>query len=363
MVLPSFLAARSYPVPRMAVTFLLSFAAAWIFSLLHIPLPWMLGPLLLTGLLTGLGAELRVPPYGRQLGQAIVGIVIGLNLTHDVATSLIENASYIIGMSLVGILIGVGIAAAVADKSSVPFRTAFFACMPGGVIEMAVLAEKHGGDVGYIALAHSIRVVAVVTIVAPAISFLSQGGAVADPFVADKIPLDWLRFELMLGIGLLIAFILEFKSIANSFFIGGLIIGGLTAYFGLPLSSAPGSIINLAQVLIGSALGLRLRHEALVGLRSWIPVMLTSTVALIVGMGAVAWALSEMMDYSYFTMVLATAPGGLAEMSITASVFNLGLTMVAAFHCVRIVLVMSLCGSIFSALERAGVVAPRQTAE
>lgn len=359
MALPSLLTTHSYPVPRMVLTLAASFLLGWVFSLLHVPLPWMLGPLAATGFMSGFGAELRVPPYGRQLGQGIVGIVIGLNLTHEVAVNLITNIPYIVIMSLLGIAIGVIIAVGVARASQVPFRTSFFACMPGGVIEMAVLAEKHGGDLGYIALAHSIRVVAVVSIVAPAISFLSDDvGGVARSVSLD-IPVDWARFMGMLVVSVLIAVVLDYKKVSNAYFIGGLIIGGITAYYALPLSSAPGFMINLAQVLIGSALGLRLRRDSMAGLKSWVGVMVGSTAALIGGMLVVAWGLMLLMDQSFFTMVLATAPGGLAEMSITASVFNLGLTTVAAFHCVRIVLVMLLSGPIFMALEKAGLVPVR----
>ena len=47
------------------------------------------------------------------------------------------------------------------------------------------------------------------------------------------------------------------------------------------------------------------------------------------------------------TMVLSVSPGGMAEMSITAKVLALGVPLIAAFHIVRIFLVIGLSGLLF----------------
>ena len=38
-------------------------------------------------------------------------------------------------------------------------------------------------------------------------------------------------------------------------------------------------------------------------------------------------------------MIAATAPGGLAEMSLTAAVLNLGVPLVTAYHIIRIIMI------------------------
>jgi uncharacterized membrane protein AbrB (regulator of aidB expression) len=52
------------------------------------------------------------------------------------------------------------------------------------------------------------------------------------------------------------------------------------------------------------------------------------------------------------TLVLATAPGGIAEMSITAKVLDLGVPVVTAFHVTRVVLLLTCTAPLFSWLRR-----------
>jgi len=48
------------------------------------------------------------------------------------------------------------------------------------------------------------------------------------------------------------------------------------------------------------------------------------------------------------TMVLGMAPGGIAEMAITAKVLQLGVPLVTAFHVTRLVVVLVLTGPLFT---------------
>jgi uncharacterized membrane protein AbrB (regulator of aidB expression) len=52
------------------------------------------------------------------------------------------------------------------------------------------------------------------------------------------------------------------------------------------------------------------------------------------------------------TLVLATAPGGIAEMSITAKVLELGVPIVTAFHVTRVVLLLTCTAPLFAWLQR-----------
>jgi uncharacterized membrane protein AbrB (regulator of aidB expression) len=47
------------------------------------------------------------------------------------------------------------------------------------------------------------------------------------------------------------------------------------------------------------------------------------------------------------TMVLATAPGGIAEMCITAKVLQLGVPLVTAAHVARVVILVTLTAPVF----------------
>jgi uncharacterized membrane protein AbrB (regulator of aidB expression) len=52
------------------------------------------------------------------------------------------------------------------------------------------------------------------------------------------------------------------------------------------------------------------------------------------------------------TMVLATAPGGIAEMCITAKVLQLGVPLVTAAHVTRVIILVTTTGPLFRLLRR-----------
>ena len=52
------------------------------------------------------------------------------------------------------------------------------------------------------------------------------------------------------------------------------------------------------------------------------------------------------------TLILATAPGGIAEMSITAKVLELGVPVVTAFHVTRVVVLLTCTAPVFTQLRR-----------
>ena len=72
------------------------------------------------------------------------------------------------------------------------------------------------------------------------------------------------------------------------------------------------------------------------------------TVVLAIAMAATfGFLLAWLMPAPAPTMVLAMAPGGIAEMAITAKVLQLGVPIVTAFHVARMVLLVSTTGLLY----------------
>jgi hypothetical protein len=55
-----------------------------------------------------------------------------------------------------------------------------------------------------------------------------------------------------------------------------------------------------------------------------------------------AWLLAQLVGLHPATVLLGTSPGGIAEMSITAKVLQLGVPVVTVFHVTRYVAVLTL---------------------
>ena len=80
------------PALRLAGTLVLATAAALAARALHVPLPWMLGPLLATALCGVAGVPLRASNRLRNGGQWVIGIALGLYFTPAVLALIVRLA-------------------------------------------------------------------------------------------------------------------------------------------------------------------------------------------------------------------------------------------------------------------------------
>lgn len=334
----------------MAATVLAATGMGLVASIAGIPLPWLIGPLVICGVLSMFGVDLAPPRMGRQIGQVVVGVVIGLTFTNQVALKLITYADLMIGAALLAMIGGALIAFAVTTFTGVPYRTTYFASVPGGVAEMSEMAERAGGHPGMVALAQSTRIVFVVTLIAPFVALSS--GPVVGGSVSFLAVTDMMGVMFLLICATALAKVFSKLRVSNAWLLGGIVAGATTALLSLPISSVPPEVLRAAQVLIGCALGARFHRSVLLDLRKFIPAMLVATIILIAITTLISAVLTYIGELSFYTLLLGTAPGGVSEMSITAQLFGYGVATIAAFHMVRIVLVILFTGPIFRIVDK-----------
>ena len=106
---------------------------------------------------------------------------------------------------------------------------------------------------------------------------------------------------------------------------------------GLWFSALPPWMITTGQVFIGISLGTRFRPGFFRRAPRPLGVALVSTLVGIPVTAAFGWGLGTLTGVAPATMVLATAPGGIAEMSLTAKMLALGVPVVTVFHVARVV--------------------------
>jgi uncharacterized membrane protein AbrB (regulator of aidB expression) len=68
-----------------------------------------------------------------------------------------------------------------------------------------------------------------------------------------------------------------------------------------------------------------------------------------------AWLLAQFISLHWATLLLGTSPGGIAEMSITAKVLQLGVPVVTAFHVTRLAAVLVLAEPVYRWFYQADV--------
>ncbi len=111
-------------------------------------------------------------------------------------------------------------------------------------------------------------------------------------------------------------------------------------------SPQPGSACR--QCLLGCALGSRFQPDFLRGAPRFVAAVTLTVAATIVVSAVFGVALARLSGLHPATLVLGTAPGGIAEMCITAKVLQLGVPLVTAFHVTRVVVLLLATAPLFS---------------
>ncbi len=316
-----------------------------LFTWLRTPLPWMIGPLVLMAVFNFSGARLRVPPGGRQAGQVIIGAALGLYFTPVVAQQVASYWHFLLLAALLAIVIACACAWFISAITGIDGKTAFFSSVPGGATEMSVLAERFGARVDRVAIAQSMRILAVVIVVPFGLTYSGVHGA--DVYVPASVTLDWGRLLLLLAIAAAGGGALALAGAPNAFMLGALFsVIGLTVSE-IQLSTIPAQVSNAGQLLIGCALGGRFERKFL----DRIPGFVAATLASILLAIALAATLGAALAWGYGlpvpSVVLATAPGGIAEMCITAKVLQLGVPLVTAAHVTRVIVLVTATGTLY----------------
>jgi len=345
-------------------------AAALLCVWLNTPLPWIIGPLFGTAALRLAGVHLHSPVPVREAGQWAIGTVLGLYFTAPVLAVLASRAGYI--ALAVAFALGLGwLCGLLLQKLTGTDRaTAFFSMAMGGASEMAVLGERQGGDVQRVAAAHSLRVMMVVATIPFAVRYWSTHGMAAFPepvaasaaavsggnaaagalatagtAAASGVHLGGLLA--LIALTSIVALLFKKKGVPNAWVIGPLLATATLTACGIHLSSVPEWMVRAGQLSIGISLGTRFSPEFLRAAPRYIAsVAICNVVALSLAAGfagLLAWA----AGIHGGTAVLATSPGGIAEMALTARTLHLGVPIVTAFHVCRMAVLVLTIGPIF----------------
>jgi membrane AbrB-like protein len=116
---------------------------------------------------------------------------------------------------------------------------------------------------------------------------------------------------------------------------------------GVELSSMLTPLTNVGQVLLGCALGSRFSQAFLRDAPRFVIVAIASILLMMLLSTIIAIAVGTVTGTFVPSMVLAMAPGGIAEMSITARTLQLGVAIVTAAHVTRVLIIVALTQRIY----------------
>jgi len=335
-------AARS---ARVARTLLVATAGALLCVFIHAPLPWLIGPLVAVALASMLQASLMPPPAARQLGQWAIGVALGLYFTPDVMREIVRLAPWLAAAVLFALVLGWLGSLALVRSAGVDDTTSFFAMAIGGASEMAAQAQRHGGRVDRVAAAHSLRIMLVVLIVPLLFSGLGVRGL--DPYEPAARLFDPVGFAVLTAVTLGAAVAMGRIGSPNSWMIGPLLAAAVVTGTGHTFSSLPVAVVNAGQLLIGISLGVHFTPEFFRAAPRFLAAVALITLGYLVAGAAFGAALARGAGLQWSTALIATTPGGIGEMALTAKALKLGVPIVTAFHAIRMAAVVLSAGGLY----------------
>lgn len=309
------------------------------FSLLGLPLPWLLGPLFACLIAALAGVPLRGTPRLSTLMRTILGVAVGATITPALFAQLPTMIWTLAMMPLLVLCIGLVGYPVLRRGFGFDHPTAFYAAMPGGLQDMLLFGEEAGGDVRALSLIHATRVLIVVTV----LPFLFAYWMGVDLAQAPGAPLsDVPVHELLI---LAVAGIVGWQVAKAAGLFGASILGPLFLTAGLSLGDVihhrpPAEAIQAAQFFIGFTVGVKYAGISWRELRVDVTAGVAYTV-LTLGVAVVFAVVAIQLGLLPFVEALLTfSPGGQAEMAIVALVAGADAAIVVAHHLVRIVFII-----------------------
>lgn len=309
-----------------------------------LPLPYMIGPLLSAASVAlavphRLPRDYVFPAKLRLVFIAVIGLIIGAQVTPE----LFANASNL-AVSFAALLLFVIICQAF---NYVIFRrvggydppTAFYAGSPGGLFESLAMGEEAGGDVARLTLQQFLRIIIVVTVLPVALSvYLGEpvGSAAGMTLSSGDVPWTDLPFVALAGaVGVWLGKIMRLpaKQITGPMLVAAILT--LTGVFAIDM---PDWLIKLAQIIVGTALGMRFTGLSRRLVLRGVGLSVLSVSGMLVVSGMFALGLMPLTGQPFDVLLISFAPGGVTEMSLVALSLQANPAFVTLHHIVRILI-------------------------
>jgi uncharacterized protein len=335
---------------KVCATYAGAVASGYVASRIGFPLPWMVGAMVFAGSTAILRHYIPIPVFTRSTGQTVVASSVGLSITPAAVSAIGAQFPVMLAAAFLTILAGIAAGVILMRLTRIDGISASLACIPGGPIEMAVLASRNGVAPGPVAFAQTLRVAMIVLIIPPLI--VAVDGAPIDPAAALAADADLVGALVLLGIGISGGLLFCAIGTTSPFFLGPLLCTALASAAGLPVGGMPYWAIATAQVLLGVWLGRMFDRQLLERSAGFFPAVVASTLVLFALCGGIAALITATTGAAWQTAALAAAPGNVTEMALAAKVMQQGVALVAAYHVVRIFVILSTAPLIFRAAAR-----------
>lgn len=323
-------------------TFVTATIGGWVFNWMHLPLAWMLGPIIFIVLAKWIWKMKVVwPIYFRSSGLIILGYTLGTSFTNDALQHIKHQLPLIFSYTLLLLVTSTIIAWLLSLVTNASFRTTIIGCIPGGLSQMATLAEEIPGvDIANVMLMQTIRIMGIVALV-PFIASLFPVGQELNMQLEEN-PSSYSISHMMLYIVCIAIGIWIGRRIhlPTPYLLAPMIVTSIFVLNGFSHPAMPNTITLLAQLFVGTHLGATLHIESIKQAKKNLVYYIIGTMLLISFALITSFLFKGFVHSSLLSTFLSFAPGGIAEMGTTAIAMHADLATVISFHLFRVFFIL-----------------------
>lgn len=339
------------------LTLILGGVGGYLFSLAHLPLAWMLGAMTFCAIAAMMQLPIGVPSKIRPFTAIILGTMLGSSFGPTLFGQMLGWLVPLLGLVLFLVTATLVSFAYFTRVVKLDRTTALFAGMPGGIVEMVMLGHENGADEQAIALVHAARIFLVVLIL-PFILRLMTGADLGTAPIAVVEAMTIADASWFVGAAVLGAAAGWLLRLPIRYLLGPMLVSALVHGMGWTSFKLPTDVISALQVVLGATIGCRFAGATA---RQILKILLQSVgaSALLLGLTfAFAITVSFVTAEPLLALVLAYAPGGLAEMSLVALSLNIEVAFVVTHHLVRVIVVTAGASPLFNLWSARARLAP-----
>lgn len=334
-----------------------------LFMLLHIPVPWLLGPMVAMVIGTNvINYQFAWHWKIRNLGMVIIGYTIGLSMTTTALREMARQLPSMLFMTVLLLLLCGGIAYVISKISDHDFSTSLLASMPGGLTQVIILAEETKGvNLAVVTVTQLIRLMLIIIsmpliVMLPFFKENTEVSSMSEPLSKAASVSLFPNIFIFILVGIVLTFITVKINFPTAYLIGPMLSVIILQLIGVEGPELSPILINGSQLMIGTHVGLMLKTDQLPGKIRTVGLALTSGVLLLVVGVLLSFLLALLQPVSSATSLLSMAPGGMDQMGLIAHEIGADLSIVSGYQLFRTFFIFfavpPLIRYIFTVLER-----------
>ncbi len=343
-------------------TLIVAFVGAWIALRLKVPAGAMIGAMLLVGLFNIATDYAFIPNNIRIIIQISAGAFIGARVQYkdvlDLRYMFKPAILMIIGMLSITFVMAIFM----YQLMDIDLVTSFFACAPGGIVDMSLISQDMGADASKVAILHLVRVISVIGIFPPILKIVSSRFGkqiiVNEPEDSYENPENntvkynttqepektFKEKTINLTITSVVALLAGFLGYMLGVPAGAIMFSMIAvAAVGILFkrSYLPIRVRTLTQVFAGALIGESMTYADLISLKSVMLPAFMLLIGLMMMNLCIGLLINKISKLDLATSLFACAPGGVADMALIAQEFGADAPKIALLQLTRLTSVIA----------------------